>query len=140
MLFRSHKSSLRKYLGKSNRKRLQTFVNNCWSGHMILYQMSLSIRQFTNFIKYFSTYIRGFTKFGIKILWRLRFLEYMRTKRLKFQKAWTKIEVVLSLPCWLSQQQLQFWSEPSEILIVRSWSTPETVAFTISWYQTWWNP
>ena len=36
--------------------------------------------------------------------------------------------------------QLQFWSEPSEILNVRSSSTPETVAFTIPWYQTWWNP
>jgi hypothetical protein len=30
-------------------------------------------------------------------------LEYLRTLSLKFQKAWTKIEVVLSLPCWLSQ-------------------------------------
>ena len=28
-------------------------------------------------------------------------------------------------------EQLQFWSEPSEILNVRSSSTPETVAFTI---------
>ena len=51
----------------------------------------------------------GFTKFGIKILWRLQFLEYLRTLCLKFQKAWTKIEVVLSLPwgCplnWDSQQ------------------------------------
>ena len=27
--------------------------------------------------------------------------------------------------------QLQFWSEPSEILNVRSSNTPETVAFTI---------
>ena len=48
-------------------------------------------------------YFRGFTKFGIKVLWRLQFLEYLRTLRLKFQKARTKIEVVLSLPCWLSQ-------------------------------------
>ena len=36
--------------------------------------------------------------------------------------------------------QLQFWSEPSEILNLRSSNTPETVAFTIPWYQTWWNP
>ena len=28
---------------------------------------------------------------------------YLRTLSLKFQKAQTKIEVVLSLPCWLSQ-------------------------------------
>ena len=48
-------------------------------------------------------YIRGFTKFGIKLLWRLQFMEYLKTLRLKFQKARTKIEVVLSLPCWLSQ-------------------------------------
>ena len=46
---------------------------------------------------------RGFTKFGIKVLWRLQFLEYLGTLCLKFQKARTKIEVVLSLPCWLSQ-------------------------------------
>ena len=50
-----------------------------------------------------NVYIRGFTKFGIKVLWRLQFLEYLRTLHLKFQKARTKIEVVLSLPCWLSQ-------------------------------------
>ena len=30
-------------------------------------------------------------------------MEYLRTLRLKFQKAQTKVEVVLSLPCWLSQ-------------------------------------
>ena len=40
---------------------------------------------------------------GIKVLWRLQLLEYLRTLSLKFQKARTKIEVVLSLPCWLSQ-------------------------------------
>ena len=56
--------------------------------------------------------IRGFTKFGIKVLWRLHVLEYLRTLHLKFQMARTKIEVVLSTPCWLSQ----LWSEPSEIL------------------------
>ena len=70
-------------------------------------------------------YIRGFTKFGFKVLWRLQFLEYLRTLSLKSQKAKSKIEVFLSLPCWLSQ------SKPSEILILRSPNTPETVAFTI---------
>ena len=30
-------------------------------------------------------------------------MEYFRTLSLKFQKARTKIEVVLTLPCWLSQ-------------------------------------
>ena len=63
----------------------------------------------TTFMYYFAhdcTYIRGFTKFGIKVLWRLQFFEYLRTLRLKFQKAWTKIEVVLSLPSWLSQRNL----------------------------------
>ena len=48
-------------------------------------------------------FIMGFTKFGIKVLWRLEFLEYLRTLSLKFQKARTKIEVVLTLPCCLSQ-------------------------------------
>ena len=32
-----------------------------------------------------------------------QFLEYLRTLSLKFQKAPTKIEVVLALPSWLSQ-------------------------------------
>ena len=40
---------------------------------------------------------------GIKVLWGLQFLEYLRTLSLKFQKARTKIEAVLSLSCWLSQ-------------------------------------
>ena len=40
---------------------------------------------------------RGFTKFGIKVLWRLQFFIGYRTLNLKFQKARTKIEVVLSL-------------------------------------------
>ena len=32
--------------------------------------------------------------------------------------------------------QVQFWSDPSEIFNLRSWNTPETVDFTIPWYQT----
>ena len=31
-------------------------------------------------------HIRGFTKFGIKVLWRVQFLEYLRTLSLKFQR------------------------------------------------------
>ena len=56
------------------------------------------------------------------------------TLRLKFQKAQTKIEVVLILAETANKAdsgQLQFWSEPSEILNIRSSSTPETVVFTI---------
>ena len=51
------------------------------------------------FCMYNSTYIqfRGFTKFGIKVLWRLQFFIGYRTLSLKSQKARTKIEVVLSL-------------------------------------------
>jgi hypothetical protein len=30
--------------------------------------------------------------------------------------------------------QLQFWSEPSEILNLRSSNTPETVLVSISWW------
>ena len=71
--------------------------------------------------------------FGIMVLCRLHVLEYLRTLHLRFQNARTNIEVVLSLPCWLSQQ-LQFWSEPSETLNLRSSNTSETVAFTIPRY------
>ena len=51
-------------------------------------------------------YTRGFTKFGIKVLWRLQFLEYLRTL----------IEVVLSLPCWLSQLNRAFWNFKLKVL------------------------
>ena len=33
--------------------------------------------------------------------------------------------------------KLQFWSEPSEILNLRSLNTQETVDFTLPRYQTW---
>ena len=36
----------------------------------------------------------------------------------------------------ISEGYDQFWSEPSEILNLRSSTTPETVAFTPPWYQT----
>ena len=57
---------------------------------------------------------------GIKIYWLIQFLEYLRTLSLKFQKARTKIEVVLSLPCWLSQS-----SEPSERSIFQNFWKPD---------------
>ena len=81
------------------------------------------IHRANQFYRYIQFRGFSFTKFGIKALWRLQLLKYMRTLNLKFQKARTKIEVVLS----------QF-SDPSEILNVRSSNTPETVAFTIPWY------
>ena len=40
---------------------------------------------------------------GIKVFWSLQFLGYLRTLSLKFQKASSKIKVVLALPGWLSQ-------------------------------------
>ena len=83
------------------------------------------------FLKPYTLGDSGFFRLqGIKVLWRLQFWEYLRTLSLKFQKALTKIEVVLSLPCW---------SEPSEILNVRSSSTLEPVAFTIPWYIEVWK-
>jgi hypothetical protein len=73
---------------------------------------------------------------GIKVLWRLQFLGYLRTLSLKFQKVRTKIEVVLSLPCWLSQYsgQLQFWSEPSERSIFQTfWRAYSCTIFLFFW-------
>ena len=46
---------------------------------------------------------RGFTKIVITVACSLQFHWCLRTLSLKFQKARTKIEVFLSLPCWLSQ-------------------------------------
>ena len=48
-------------------------------------------------------YIRGCHAHATEIYWLIQFLEYLRTLSLKFQKAWTKIEVVVGLPCWLSK-------------------------------------
>ena len=53
----------------------------------------------------FIRWFRIFQLQGIKILWWLQILEYLRTLSLKFQKAQTKIEVVLSLP-WLLGKNL----------------------------------
>ena len=39
---------------------------------------------------------RGFITFGIKVLWRLQFLEYLRTLRLKFQGPQTLKKLKLS--------------------------------------------
>ena len=48
------------------------------------------------------------------------------------KKAQTKIEVVLALDKLRQPTgQLQFWSEPSEILNLRSSNTSETVVFNI---------
>ena len=41
---------------------------------------------------------------------------------------------------WAESGKHQFWAKPSEILNLRSSTTPETVAFTPPWYQTWWSP
>ena len=56
-------------------------------------------------------YIRGFTKFGIKVAWSLQFLEYL--------KASTKIEVFLALPCWLSQLN---WDSQQDRLRTRNFN------------------
>ena len=37
---------------------------------------------------------------------------------------------------WADSGQLQFWSEPSEILNLRSPNTQKAAAFNIPWYQT----
>ena len=100
-------------------------VHSLWFTHLRILVSSIRNR-----------YIRVFTKFGIELLWRLQFLEYLRTLHLKFQKARIQIEVVLSLPGWLSQL---FRSESSEILNLGSPNKPETVAFTIPWYLDVWK-
>ena len=58
---------------------------------------------------------------GIKIYWLIQFLGYLRTLSLKFQKARTKIEVVLTLHCWLSQ--LQGRPRTTSILVRKSLRT-----------------
>ena len=78
-------------------------------------------------------------KFGIKVYWRLQFLGYLRTLSLKFQKARTNFSFA-ETATWADSGQLQFWSEPSEILNLRSPNTQKTVAFNIRWYQTFDSP
>ena len=43
----------------------------------------------------------------------------------------TVCRVLAETANWADSGQLQFWSEPTEILNIRSSSTPENVAFTI---------
>ena len=57
---------------------------------------------------------------GIKVLWRLQFMGYLRTLSLKFQKARTKIEVVLTLPYWLSHLDTKLGETPKVHITVRS--------------------
>ena len=81
------------------------------------------------FCYYYSMYIRGFTKFGIKVAWSLQFLGYLRTLSLKFQKARTKMKFSCLCPvgCLCLTEtavradlgKLQFWSEPSEIKVLK---------------------
>ena len=62
---------------------------------------------------------------AIKVLWNLQFLGYLRTLSLKFQKATSKIEVVLALPCWLSQlnwDSQQHRPKTTSILLVVFWN------------------
>ena len=62
---------------------------------------------------------------SIKVLWRLQYLGYLRTLSLKFQKTRTKIEVVLTLPCWLSQfrwDSQQGWVRTTSILVRDFWN------------------
>ena len=75
--------------------------------------------------------VRGFTKFGIKVLWSLQFLGYFRTLSWKLQFAETANRA--------DSGQLQFWSEPSEILNLGSSNTSEPAAFTIPWYLEVWK-
>ena len=85
---------------------------------------------------------------GIKICWRLQFLESLRTSSLRFQKARTKIDVILTLLCWLSQfrwDSQQGRDRKTSILFLVFWNlkpsnTNETLRHTPLWPQNWWNP
>ena len=70
--------------------------------------------------------------------WSLQFLGYLRTLSLKFQKATSKIEIFLSLPClgWRPDNpklnrtetgNLQFCSQPSEVLKLKSSNSNENL-------------
>ena len=80
-------------------------IQSNWQNLSCILQTIYHLQQETYFCSYVSTLgDTGFFRLqGIKVLWRLQFLGYLRTLSLKFQKAWTKIEVVLTLPGWLSQ-------------------------------------
>ena len=73
-----------------------------------------------------SMYSRGYHTFSTKIYWLIKFVEYLRTLSLKFRKAVTKIEVVLTLPCWLFQlnwDSLQGRARTTSILLVAFWNS-----------------
>ena len=63
-----------------------------------------------------------FHTFSIKVVWYLQFLGYLRTLSLKFQKATSKIEVFLSLPCCLSQTANRTEPGKTSILVLAFWN------------------
>ena len=98
-------------------RKLKLKCRNLWNLQQLLQLHGLDGKYCVNymFLKLFNGMLwvsntptlgdTGFLDFEvhIKVLWSLQFLGYLRTLSLKFQKARTKIEVVLALPCWLSQ-------------------------------------
>ena len=73
---------------------------------------------------------------SVRITWEVHILGVSPSLVSRFCEGYSLVETA----SWADSGQLQFWCEPSEILNLRSSYTPETVAFTIPWYQTWWNP
>ena len=85
-------------------------------------------------------YIRGFTKFQITVACGLKFHLYQRMLGLKFQKARTKLKFSCLCPIGClslvetanraETGKIQFWSQPSEILDLKSSNTNETLGHT----------
>ena len=86
----------------------KSVLNRYVSLHVILIMLIYTIM---------SVFSRGFTKFGIKVLWRLQFFIGYRTLDLKFQKA-----VSAKLRQLAGQTQDNFNFGPSLLLNLRSCS------------------
>ena len=103
---------------------MNTCFNDCSLFFTITLQSTLELRNtifpFLNreLFDLIKIYVRDFTKFQITVGCGLQFHWFLRTLSLKFQTARTKIEVCLSLPCWLSQLNREFTVLPKIIIII----------------------
>ena len=68
-----------------------------------------------------------FRLFVSRLAWNPQFLGYLRTLSLEFQKVTSKIEVFLSLPCWLSQFSKLGRDRKTSFLVLAFWNFKVTV-------------
>ena len=126
---------------------LLSFLNFSWLDfpqttsmlkHSLMFDVFFGI--LVGFLKKFRCHLQNTDK---KISNKVYLLgQIVRLQGIKVSRRYVRLSWVCPISSASQQGTLRttsVWSMPSEILNVRSSITPETVAFSIPWYQTWWN-